>query len=113
MAATDLLHGLGVNPRSQARAFVHNSLVDGWVADTKIAPGVACAIAWLLSLMDGMPGDLKDYHAIGYDITYVPGPAGQHSMFNFRAVFSPKMDPAVMVDTARAVPTPEWQPPPH
>ena len=51
-----------------------------------MGPTMAAAIAWLLSTMDGMPIKLTDYHLIGYDITRVPGPPGQKTMFNFRAM---------------------------
>jgi hypothetical protein len=41
---TDLL-GRSANPRGKARAFVHNSLVDGFVMHPVIAPAMAGAIA--------------------------------------------------------------------
>lgn len=44
--AADFVRELGHNPRQRARAFVHNSLVDGHVVDPRIAPAMAGAIAW-------------------------------------------------------------------
>jgi hypothetical protein len=112
----NLLSCLGPDPRTRARAFVHNSLVDGRLLDPVIAPAMACAIAWLFSSMNGMPVQLSEYHMFGYDITYVPRPsgvAGQHTMFNFRAVLRRDPDLSEALDTVRSAPLPEWRPPPH
>jgi hypothetical protein len=57
-----MLEPFGENPRARARGFVHNSLINGYVMDSKIAPGIAGAIAWLLTTMDNMPANLRDYH---------------------------------------------------
>ena len=57
---------------------------------------------------------LSDFHLFGYDISYIPGPPGQKAMFNFRTVFkqAPEWTEG-MLDLARALPLPEWRPPPH
>jgi hypothetical protein len=110
-----LLNSLGTNQRSRARAFVHNSLVDGYVMTLPIAPAMAGAIAWLLSTAGGLPIQLSNYHLFGYDIVHIPRPAGVaggHSMFNFRAVFSHEPDPEVLA-RSHALPLPEWRSPPH
>jgi hypothetical protein len=107
---------LGQNPRSRARAFVHNSLVDGYVFHPMFGPAMAGAIAWLLSSATAeVPMQLNDYHVFGYDITHVPGPPGQKSMFNFRALFHPTLEGSEgILNVARdVVPLPGWQPPPH
>jgi hypothetical protein len=91
----------------------------GFVMDPVIGPAMAGAIAWLLSSVEGMPVRLSDYHMFGYDITHIPRPPdaesrADHSMFNFRAVFTREPDQTVgMLDAARAVPLPEWRPPPQ
>jgi hypothetical protein len=104
----------GDNPRSRARGFIQNSLVNGYVVDPAIGPAMACAITWLFSSMEGMPIELHDYHLFGYDITYVPGPPGQRTMFNFRAIFNSAPEQTEgMLDLARILPLPEWRPPPH
>jgi hypothetical protein len=113
----DLLNNRGTNPRARARAFVHNSLVDGFVMDPTIGPAMAGAIAWLFSSNEMLPAQLSDYHMFGYDISFVPRPPdveGHHSMFNFRAVLNREPDQAFeMLDMMRAAPLPEWRPPPH
>ena len=113
-APSDLVRPFGLNPRQCARTFVHNGLVDGYVADPVIAPAMASAIAWLLSTMEGVPVKLTDYHLIGYDISHVPGPPGRKTMFNFRAML--QQDAGAFkdgLDAARSLPLPDWQPPPH
>ena len=51
---------------------------------------------------------LRDYHLFGY------GPLGRPHMFNFRALFHPAPEQTEgMLDMARALPLPEWRPPPH
>ena len=109
-----VLAACGQNPRSRARGFIHNMLVEGFVMDPVIGPVMAGAIAWLLSTVEGQPMQLSDFHLFGYDISYVPGPPGQKAMFNFRALFNlaPEQTEG-MLDMARALPLPEWRPPPH
>jgi hypothetical protein len=47
-------------------------------------------------------------------ISYVPGPPGQKTMFNFRAVFNQAPEQTDnMLETMRSLPLPKWQPPPH
>jgi hypothetical protein len=62
-----------------------------------------------------MPIKLRDYRLFGYDIAYIPGPpSAQHRMFNFRAVLNPNPEQTEgMLDIARALPLPDWRPPPH
>jgi hypothetical protein len=114
-----LLKAIGDNPRSRARAFVHNSLVDGRLLDPVIAPAMAGAIAWLLESMERAPVSmqLSEYHMFGYDITHVPRPpgvAGHHTMFNFRAILQREPgDIPGALDIVRSAPLPEWRPPPH
>ena len=111
---TKILAACGQNPRSRARGFIHNMLVEGFVMDPVIGPAMAGAIAWLLSTVEGQPMQLSDFHLFGYDISYVPGPPGQKAMFNFRAVFNPAPEQTEgMLNLARALPLPEWRPPPH
>jgi hypothetical protein len=97
-----LLATVGQNPRTRARGFIQNSLVDGYVIDPAVGPAMAGAIAWLLSTIEGMPTRLSDYHLFGYDISYVPGPPGQARMFNFRAILNAAPEQTEgMLDIAR------------
>jgi hypothetical protein len=114
-SSAKLVAALGQNPRQRARAFVQNSLVDGYVMHPVIGPAMAGAIAWLLSNVETVPIELKDYHFFGYDISHVPGPLGQPTMFNFRAVFNLAIPERLndMLASTRAIPLPEWRPPPH
>jgi hypothetical protein len=111
-AAAEAVAELGQNPRARARAFLHNSLVDGYVLDPTMATLMAGSIVWLLSTMDGLPVDLSDYHLFGYDISYVPGPPGRGAMFNFRALLQLEADLS-MLSTVREMPLPDWRPPPN
>jgi hypothetical protein len=112
--AVRLLATCGQNPRQRARGFVQNSLVDGFVMDPVFGPAMASAIAWLLSSMEGMPVELRDYHLFGYDISYVPGPPGQRDMFNFRVILNPAPERTEgTLAMARLLPLPQWRPPPH
>ena len=108
----DSVRRLGQNPRQRARAFVHYSLVNGYAMTPDKAPIMAGAIAWLLSTMNGMGDRLPNYHTIGYDITPIPGPPGQKTMFNFRAILSASK-PGEALTAVRGLPLPEWRPPPH
>jgi hypothetical protein len=56
-------------------------LVEGFVAHPVIGPAMTGAIAWLLSTVEGQSIQLIDYRLFGYDISFVPGPFGQRSMF--------------------------------
>jgi len=110
-----LLAVCGSNPRQRARGFIHNMLVDGYVMDPVVGPAMAGAITWLLSSMEQMPIELSAYHLFGYDISHIPGPPDQsHRMFNFRVILNPAPEQTEgMLDMARALPLPQWRPPPH
>jgi len=109
-----LLAACGQNPRQRARGFIQNSLVDGYVMSPITGPAMAGAITWLLSTIEDPPMQLRDYHLFGYDISHIPGPPGRPHMFNFRALFNPAPEQTEgMLDMARALPLPEWRPPPH
>jgi hypothetical protein len=62
-----------------------------------------------------MPIELSAYHLFGYDISHIPGPSDHsHRMFNFRVILNPAPEQTEgMLDMARALPLPEWRPPPH
>src|SRR5262249_202687 len=110
-----LLASFGQTPRARARAFVHNSLVDGaFFGNTVFGPAMAGAIAWLFSTMEQIPVQLSDYPTIGYDLPCAPGPPEQKTMYNFRAVMQHQAAPPEdLLGLARSVSTPEWRPPPH
>jgi hypothetical protein len=111
-SADNSFAGLGHNPRSRARAFIHNSLVDGYVMHPVIGPAMAGVIAWLLSTVDGLPVQLSDFHLFGYDISVgIAGPPGQKTMFNFRVMLQQEADLSSVLDAARDLPLPDWQPP--
>jgi hypothetical protein len=108
-----LLASLGDNPRARARAFVHNSLVDGLIMHPVIGPAMAGAIAWLITSAETIGEFAKDYRLIGYDISFIPGPPGQRKMFNFRLVMHPDADFETWRDVVDTLPLPGWRPPPH
>jgi hypothetical protein len=100
---------LDPNPRKAARTFVHNAFVDGYVLNPRISVAIASGIAWLLSTSE-MQIPIQEFHLLGYDITHVPGPAGQARMFNFRALLSQPTSPDALKQ-ARSLPLPQWHPP--
>jgi len=109
-----LLARCGSNPRSRARGFIQNSLVDGYVTHPVFGSAMAHAVAWLLSTIEGQQMDLSQYRLFGYDISCIAGPPGKPTMFNFRAVFNAAPEQTEgMLDLMRALPLPAWRPPPH
>jgi hypothetical protein len=75
------------DPRTAARLVIQYALIDGRIAETKLACATAAAIAWLLSTSE-VKLPLNDFRYIGYDISGVPGPLNQARMFNVRAILT-------------------------
>ena len=107
-----LAEKLDRNPRSAARTFLHNALVDGYGQDPTIGSAMGACIAWLVASHETVGPVAADYHMLGFDIAYVPGPAGQKRMFNFRLIMTAEFDPSQFT-AARSLPLPQWQPPPQ
>jgi hypothetical protein len=113
LSVADKFKPLGDNPRSAARAFVVNALVDGHTQHPSLGPTMACAIAWLIASSElGEVVREYDYRLIGYDISFVPGPPGKPQMFNFRAVVHRNANVDAALGLAQSLPLPEWEPPP-
>ena len=107
-----LTEKLDRTPRSAARAFLHNMLVDGYGQHPVFGPAMGACIAWLVASHETVGAVAADYHMLGFDIAYVPGPAGQKRMFNFRLVMTAEFDPSQFT-AMRSLPLPQWQPPPQ
>jgi hypothetical protein len=112
LGVADTFKALGPNPRSAARAFVHNSLVDGMIMHPTVGPLIAGAIAWLFASSE-VNELARNCRLIGYDISFVPGPPDKARMFNFRAIIGTHGDLDSAFGVAGSMPLPGWRPPPH
>jgi hypothetical protein len=111
--AAKLPQALNRNPRSAARTFLHNMLVDGYGQHPTLGPAMGGCIAWLVASHEIVGCAVAQRRMLGVDIAYVPGPVGQARMFNFRLIMAPEYEPGLLETTTRALPFPSWQPPPH
>ena len=98
-------------PRACARAYLRNVLIDGYVLDPTMGSAMAASIAWLVTTSEQVGFLVGNYHAIGYDISHVPGPPGRARMFNFRLIMAEDLD-RFDLQTMHALPLPKWQSPP-